>query len=360
MSKVRSFTILLASVTVGAVAAAAQAEKAAGDASLNDALGVYSGPFGPNTITVRLEKMEGNTASGYSEVGKNRRPFSGSVAVRDGVPRFDVREPGDNPQDGAFRFQFLPDQKTLVGTWTPNDRKLTDVSFTLAKRGQTEENAKSSTADGDRQETAATSGYTDGTFVRFDPPDGMKEPSVTTNANRLVIKDANGREHSFEMYRAHARVGFYNYPGPELVKKMIGDRKRIYWESGVDPRTGKSVKFADEITEPGVEIYWPEAGSTEEKAITDAVRAAYRERFKKRPTFRNDKIKAGNGWACFVGLANEPDEPGGKRGWHAVLRGGGAKWQVVDADEDNRKLLQRILRKHPAVPGDVRVILNFY
>jgi hypothetical protein len=47
-----------------------------------------------------------------------------------------VREPADDPEDGVFRFEFKRDQKVLVGSWTPNNKNLAAVSFTLTQRAQ--------------------------------------------------------------------------------------------------------------------------------------------------------------------------------------------------------------------------------
>ena len=135
-SKIGCLAVILASVAVTALAAAAQTNETAPGSSLNDALGVYSGPFGTNTITLRIENIHGKTASGHSEVGKNRRSFSGSVTERGGTPHFEVREPGDNPEDGLFRFQFLPERQALVGTWSANNKQLAEIGFTLAKQAR--------------------------------------------------------------------------------------------------------------------------------------------------------------------------------------------------------------------------------
>ena len=96
--------------------------------------GSYVGMFGENKITVRLEKVVGSTVMGYSVVAGNERAFSGSFR-KDGTDiLIDAKEPGDHPEDGAFTFAWNSTEKTLSGTWTPNDPKLAAKTFSLAAR----------------------------------------------------------------------------------------------------------------------------------------------------------------------------------------------------------------------------------
>ena len=101
-----------------------------------DALtGFYVGPFGPHKITIRLEKIVGDTVLGYSVVAGNQRAFSGSFVKQDAdVTRFEVREPGDHAEDGVFRLLVTADRKSMVGLWRPNDKKQKEISFALQRR----------------------------------------------------------------------------------------------------------------------------------------------------------------------------------------------------------------------------------
>lgn len=98
-------------------------------------IGFYVGPMGPHKLTIRLEKMVGDTVLGYNIVGGNQRAFSGSFVKQDEeVTRFEVREPGDHPEDGVFRMVVTSDRLSMVGTWTPNDKKQKPISFSLKRR----------------------------------------------------------------------------------------------------------------------------------------------------------------------------------------------------------------------------------
>ena len=97
-------------------------------------VGFYVGQFGPGKITVRLEKIVGDSVLGYSVTGGNQRAFSGTFAAPEGVPRVVAREPGDNPTDGVFRFDIPAGEKSLVGIWTANNKKIKPINFTLKRR----------------------------------------------------------------------------------------------------------------------------------------------------------------------------------------------------------------------------------
>lgn len=99
-------------------------------------VGFYVGQLGPSKMTIRLEKIIGNSVIGYSVVAGNQRAFSGSFADRRGVMEFVVREPGDNPYDGEFSFRLGPEEPPkLVGIWKPYDKKLATKEFTAIRRG---------------------------------------------------------------------------------------------------------------------------------------------------------------------------------------------------------------------------------
>ena len=138
------FAAIVAAFTFPAGAANAESQSRADEVSAKKALGVYTGAFGSNKITLRLEKIEGNSVIGSSEVGGNKRPFRGPYVVRSGIPEFEVQEPGDHPQDGAFRFHFLPEEQALVGRWGAQDSKLADITFRLVKTPRTATEAAAS------------------------------------------------------------------------------------------------------------------------------------------------------------------------------------------------------------------------
>ena len=290
--------------------------------TIKDALGVYSGPFGANTITIRLAKIDGKTASGYSEVGKNRRPFSGSVTMRDGIPRFDVREPGDSPEDGVFRFQYSPEQQALAGTWAPNNKKLAEIKFSALKSGKSARDAEPTSVGAVRGDTPAGSQqWTEGTIVGNVGPD--KKHSY------VVIKDAGGREHQFIVLNSYLGLTPF-LTGPEYY---VGKRKRVHWDFETHPDTGQKVKAALDMSDVGSDVYVPAKGSAEREAIFDAVRAYCLKRFKKRTNIKVETIKVENGWAGVSGPVTDANDKNGSALISvAILRRSGSTWAVVGTD----------------------------
>ena len=130
---IASFAAVLAAFAFPAGAAKAESQSRSDEISAKKALGVYTGAFGSNKITLRLDKIAGRTVIGSSQVGGNKRAFSGPFTVRNGIPEFEVQEPGDHPQDGAFRFHFLPEEQALVGRWRAQNSKLADITFRLVR-----------------------------------------------------------------------------------------------------------------------------------------------------------------------------------------------------------------------------------
>ena len=168
----------------------------------------------------------------------------------------------------------------------------------------------------------------------------------------MTIRDENGREHRFfAPGLMPSTMGYLQRPN-----EYKGERIEVDWEYDKLPKSEEVMKRIVGIGPP--DLRTPAKGSSERKAIIEAVRVAYQQKFKKRPTLDVTNMVVSKGWAVFVGMANDP---GGKRGgWNAMLRGSGTKWEVVDADVDNLKLLERIIREQPAAPVDLRGILDFY
>lgn len=102
-------------------------------------LGYYVGSFFDHKITVRLEKVIGDTVTGYSVVAGNERAFSGSFEI--GPPgtlgeltaKVVAKEPGDSATDGIFSFNVSKDG-TLVGVWTPYNKKSKPAALSLFRR----------------------------------------------------------------------------------------------------------------------------------------------------------------------------------------------------------------------------------
>lgn len=98
------------------------------------AVGTYVGSFGPNKITVSIEKIVGRTVMGYSIVTGNERAFSGAwQTIPEGIA-FIGKEPGDHAEDGFFTLSFNSKDNTLSGRWDANDKKKPSVELNLKAR----------------------------------------------------------------------------------------------------------------------------------------------------------------------------------------------------------------------------------
>ena len=97
--------------------------------------GTFVGDFGGKKITICIDRIVGETVTGYSIVGGNERAFSGSFKrTRDGYEII-AREPGDHPADGLFKMIYSRETNDLAGVWTPNDtKKIAERVFVLPAR----------------------------------------------------------------------------------------------------------------------------------------------------------------------------------------------------------------------------------
>lgn len=104
------------------------------DASRDGIMGYYVGSFGPNKITIRIEKAVGDSVLGFSVVAGNERAFSGRLERRGPYFFVTVNEPGDAPHDGRFEFLAAPKDGTLTGTWVAYDKGIASIQFSLKRR----------------------------------------------------------------------------------------------------------------------------------------------------------------------------------------------------------------------------------
>ncbi len=97
-------------------------------------LGTYVGAFGERKITICLDRIIGNTVTGYSIVAGNERAFSGSWSKLDNDYSVIAKEPGDDKADGVFRFTYVKSTHTLLGEWEANDKTIGTRKFSLPAR----------------------------------------------------------------------------------------------------------------------------------------------------------------------------------------------------------------------------------
>ncbi|RYD17684.1 MAG: YARHG domain-containing protein, partial [Verrucomicrobiaceae bacterium] len=92
------------------------------------------GAFGERKITICLDRVIGNTVTGYSIVAGNERAFSGSWTKIGPDFTIAAKEPGDHPHDGTFQMTWMSKKKNLLGEWKANDVKIGSRKFDLPSR----------------------------------------------------------------------------------------------------------------------------------------------------------------------------------------------------------------------------------
>ena len=81
--------------------------------------GSFVGSFGNNKITIQIKSIENGKVEGRSIVAGNDRQFAGTYSKIDGGYAFIANEPGDNKDDGQFKFELYDaDPNALRGSWS--------------------------------------------------------------------------------------------------------------------------------------------------------------------------------------------------------------------------------------------------
>ena len=97
--------------------------------------GTYVGDFGGKKITICIDRIVGETVTGYSIVAGNERAFSGSYQVHEKGFAIVAAEPGDRPDDGVFKLLYTKETDDLGGIWKPNDtKKIKERVFVLPRK----------------------------------------------------------------------------------------------------------------------------------------------------------------------------------------------------------------------------------
>ncbi len=100
----------------------------------------YSDDYGdvennnPNKINVILKKIVKDSVYGQSIVAGNVRPFKGTITEINHTLNFNLSEPGDDKNDGKFKFKISGD--TLMGFWTSykKNKAVTKREYKLVKQ----------------------------------------------------------------------------------------------------------------------------------------------------------------------------------------------------------------------------------
>jgi hypothetical protein len=104
------------------------------DTNAKAMLGTYVGTFGKHKITLSLDRVIGNTVTGYSIVAGNERAFSGSWTRSEQGYSVIAKEPGDHKEDGVFTFVYLEKSKSIRGVWQANEKQIGSRNFDLPLR----------------------------------------------------------------------------------------------------------------------------------------------------------------------------------------------------------------------------------
>lgn len=90
----------------------------------NITVGTYSGHYSKGLLTLAINYISGNIASGYDIHKGLRRNLNGSVEQREGKLEFVLKEPGGNPYDGTFYLTLDTAADKITGKWEPTDAKM--------------------------------------------------------------------------------------------------------------------------------------------------------------------------------------------------------------------------------------------
>lgn len=87
-------------------------------------------------ITIVLNYVSGRNVSGYNLHKGLRRNINGVLSENGNKFDFELKEPGDNPFDGNFRFSIDTSNFDLTGWWKPFDSTKTVSKQLALKRKQ--------------------------------------------------------------------------------------------------------------------------------------------------------------------------------------------------------------------------------
>jgi hypothetical protein len=98
----------------------------------SDPIGTWTGKFDKETILLVIESNADGVATGFNEVGGNRRVLTGTCIEEAEYFTMVMKEPGDHKWDGVFTFTIDKDHKGANGSWTMNKGSM-ETAFNLEK-----------------------------------------------------------------------------------------------------------------------------------------------------------------------------------------------------------------------------------
>jgi hypothetical protein len=133
----KTITLFASLLLLGAAIARAETDSdvSAPDAAASAMKGTYVGDFGGHKITLCIDRIIGETVTGYSIVAGNERAFSGSFKPHEEGYAIVAPEPGDHAHDGVFKMIYAKKTDDLGGVWTANDpKKIAKRVFVLPRK----------------------------------------------------------------------------------------------------------------------------------------------------------------------------------------------------------------------------------
>ncbi len=101
--------------------------------------GIYTGEVTAwnysNKINLSIDQISGDDIQGHSVVAGNDRPFKGSITRKNNVITVEAAEPGDDKEDGKFKFSISKGDTSITGTWMAYKKVRTPKRvYTLSKK----------------------------------------------------------------------------------------------------------------------------------------------------------------------------------------------------------------------------------
>ena len=208
----------------------------------DSAAGTYVGRYSKGLITLVINYISGNIASGYDIHKGLRRNLNGQVEQNGAQLNFILKEPGGNPYDGTFFLSFDTATNKLSGKWVPTDStKAKAGPLQLARQGEDRDRVEYDGAwNGDlgalifHQEGVCTLEY---------------YPNRGDNSQQVTVKG------SYEAKGDTLRIDWQrNDRTPTLNMRLIRKKGAEATDStGPGPRrlVGNGVEFVENVSEAG-------------------------------------------------------------------------------------------------------------
>jgi hypothetical protein len=210
-------------------------------------IGTYSGHYSKGLLTLAINYISGNIASGYDIHKGLRRNLNGTVEIKDGRLEFVLKEPGGNPYDGTFYLSLDTAADKFSGKWVPSDVKMAKEGPLELERTTYAMNAPDLTHDQWESDLGTLQFGEDGVCTLDYYPGGDSVGNIDLDAQLVTVKG------SYEVKGDTIRIDWQrNKRTPTLNMRLIYNPGTPYndsTETGGQPPVlqGKKVKFEKNI-----------------------------------------------------------------------------------------------------------------